>query len=514
MTGRQYFGRHEVSRHEFQLRCESNGRQTFAEHTDHTSQQASVYDCGGQRVQTTAGSTTRTMVYDVFGQNIADYSTGSVERENIYRGGQLLATHEYAQIVTQNATWTNMVGVSASGNNLTKTAASGWGNGGAVSTQSIASGDGYAEFGTGSLDYGMYGLSHGDTDLGYPDIDYAFYTERDGGRVYVFENGVNRGLVGTFVDGDRLRVAVEGGVVKYRKNGTTLLYSSTVAPTYPLLIDTSLYSSNNTLTNVVISGNLSGGGLKYVFQDLQGSTRLTLNNAGSSSTIIARHDYLPFGEEIGSGTGLRTGAQGYGETDTNRQKYGLTERDDATGLDHTPWRKYESIAGRWSSPDPYNGSLRKVSPQSFNRYAYAHNDPVNFIDPTGLDVWQDFNCFTRGEFGLGVLDWMFGWQGSCEPTQRSGGAGDGRGGAGVSTGGQGWRTGTQKEKQPCDAQLPTDPEQLALVTSIMHEASSGWSLGKNEYGSNMKRSGPQITTETLVKESHYLASAIKEFCHS
>ncbi len=35
--------------------------------------------------------------------------------------------------------------------------------------------------------------------------------------------------------------------------------------------------------------------------DLQGSTHAVMNNNGSSSTIIARHDYLPFGEEICAG---------------------------------------------------------------------------------------------------------------------------------------------------------------------------------------------------------------------
>lgn len=29
--------------------------------------------------------------------------------------------------------------------------------------------------------------------------------------------------------------------------------------------------------------------------------------------------------------------------------------------------------------------MRIGSPQSFNRYAYVQNDPVNFVDPTGLD---------------------------------------------------------------------------------------------------------------------------------
>ena len=42
--------------------------------------------------------------------------------------------------------WTSAVGVTVTGNSLTKTTATGWGNAGAVSTQQIASGDGYVEF--------------------------------------------------------------------------------------------------------------------------------------------------------------------------------------------------------------------------------------------------------------------------------------------------------------------------------------------------------------------------------
>jgi RHS repeat-associated protein len=126
--------------------------------------------------------------------------------------------------------------------------------------------------------------------------------------------------------------------------------------------------------------------IKYVLQDHQGSTRVLMNNSG----VVARHDYLPFGEEIGAGVGLRTTGQTYNATDTNRQKYGLTERDDSSGLDHTPWRKLDSLSGRWTSPDPYSGSMEVANPQTFNRYAYVQNDPVNFVDPLGLmcfNVW-------------------------------------------------------------------------------------------------------------------------------
>ena len=92
-----------------------------------------------------------------------------------------------------------------------------------------------------------------------------------------------------------------------------------------------------------------------------------MNNSGSSSAIIARHDYLPFGEELWADGVVRTATQKYGATDAIRQKYGLTERDDATGLDHTWWRKYESFSGRWTSPDPSNRSMSIGDPQSFIR---------------------------------------------------------------------------------------------------------------------------------------------------
>lgn len=43
-------------------------------------------------------------------------------------------------------------------------------------------------------------------------------------------------------------------------------------------------------------------------------------------------------------------------------------------------------AGRWTGSDPYNGSISISDPQSFNRYAYVQNDPINFRDPSGLNM--------------------------------------------------------------------------------------------------------------------------------
>jgi hypothetical protein len=158
---------------------------------------------------------------------------------------------------TENVVWTNVVGATASGNTLTKTAATAWGNAGASSTRSIVLGDGYVEFKVTAPNTGMVGLSHTDANQDYTSMEFALLPNSDG-NLYVFESGVNRGVVSSFTTSDVFRVAVEGGVVKYRKNGT-LLYTSTVTPTYPLLVDAGLYVNGASHTNVVLSGNLTRG---------------------------------------------------------------------------------------------------------------------------------------------------------------------------------------------------------------------------------------------------------------
>ncbi|MBX3294857.1 MAG: hypothetical protein KF762_04025 [Acidobacteria bacterium] len=97
------------------------------------------------------------------------------------------------------------------------------------------------------------------------------------------------------------------------------------------------------------------GGVKYIQQDWQGSLRAVANANGH---VVARTDHQAFGEEIGVGVGLRKIEQGYSADKATRQGYGLTENDESSGQQHTWFRKHENQAGRWTSPDPYNGSMR------------------------------------------------------------------------------------------------------------------------------------------------------------
>jgi RHS repeat-associated protein len=168
--------------------------------------------------------------------------------------------------------------------------------------------------------------------------------------------------------------------------------------------------------------------IRYILLDRQGSTRAILNQ---SATVLARFDYQPFGEEIASGVGMRTTSQGYGGSDSSRQRYALTERDEATGLDHTWWRKYENTAGRWTSRDPYNGSMRVGDPQSFNRFTYVGNDPINFVDPSGLDpvlcIWRITGYHYFWVYKDGRVEYAFSTVTSFSVTCYRVGGGGGRG---------------------------------------------------------------------------------------
>jgi len=96
-------------------------------------------------------------------------------------------------------------------------------------------------------------------------------------------------------------------------------------------------------------------------------------------------------------------------------KFNNYERD-INQSDDAMFRRYNRWWSRFDQPDPFDGSYDLGNPQSLNRYAYAQNDPVNFMDTTGLDPedeWAAFNCLTRADLGIGLLDMAFGWQGPC-----------------------------------------------------------------------------------------------------
>lgn len=164
-----------------------------------------------------------------------------------------------AGATTEAVVWTAIVGCAVDApNTLRKTAATGWGTGGAVSTRAIRSGDGYVEITVSEINTRrMVGLGVGNASASYTDIDFALYL--DNGTLSVYENGASRGGFGAISNGMVLRVAVEGGIVVYRKAGL-VVYTSLVAPTYPLNCDAAGNTIGSTIAGATISGLLGASG--------------------------------------------------------------------------------------------------------------------------------------------------------------------------------------------------------------------------------------------------------------
>ena len=122
----------------------------------------------------------------------------------------------------------------------------------------------------------------------------------------------------------------------------------------------------------------------YLTADHLGSPRI---NTDANGAVTSRHDYLPFGEEITSGTGGRTTAQGYDGQDSIRQKFTGYERDAETDLDFAQARMYNKNHGRFTTTDPiYFQREMIVDPQRFNLYVYTRNNPLKWLDPSGEKV--------------------------------------------------------------------------------------------------------------------------------
>jgi len=167
-----------------------------------------------------------------------------------------------------NITWTDLVNVTPGESVLQKTdGCGGCDDAGAWSQEEIESGDGYVEFTVGEINtFWVAGLSHGNTDTSFGDIDFGFRFN-GAGVADVLENGVYRGGDTPYTVGDVFRLEVVHGHVYYRHNGE-VVYASDVMPTYPLVLDTALgtadatiYNANLVVTSTTFEDNGEEGGL-------------------------------------------------------------------------------------------------------------------------------------------------------------------------------------------------------------------------------------------------------------
>jgi RHS repeat-associated protein len=116
-------------------------------------------------------------------------------------------------------------------------------------------------------------------------------------------------------------------------------------------------------------------GVTYrIISDHLGSPRLVIDV--TSGAIVQRIDYDEFGTVT---LDTNPGFQPFGFAG------GIYDRD--TGLVRHGARDYDPETGRWTAKDPLRFKARDM-----NLYGYVFNDPVNGVDPSGLEDFETMSC--------------------------------------------------------------------------------------------------------------------------
>lgn len=234
------------------------------------------------------------------------------------------------------------------------------------------------------------------------------FTANQGSILYDNAGNLTRDFSGhTFgYDAENKQVAYDGGATV--GGGANYLYDGDgrrVKKVNGGSLDTTIfvYDAAGQMVAEYNSASPSGnGGTSYLTADNLGTPRIITDSNGS---VTSRHDYAPFGEELGynAALSLRSTQQGYAG-DNLRQKFTQKERDAETGLDYFGARYYSSSQGRFTSADEFTGGPDElydfvddaadnptfyaeiINPQSLNKYQYAYNNPLRYIDPDGHDT--------------------------------------------------------------------------------------------------------------------------------
>jgi RHS repeat-associated protein len=259
----------------------------------------------------------------------------------------------------------------------------------------------YDVWGNVTHKYGWGGEVQGGSPGVSTDITYAYTGNRRNGFTYDSAGNLTNDLGQTFTydaTGQQASASYSGYslIQSYDGNGLRVKKNDNGATTY--------YLRSSVLGGQVVAEITSGGALQRSYIYL-GSQLLAIKLA-SGYNYWVHEDPVTKSKRVTDmfGAVVSTVEMDPWGADTNRssnaafqpKKFTSYERD-GNGTDEAMFRRYNRWQSRFDQPDPYDGSYSLTNPQSFNRYAYVHGDPVNFIDPTG-----SFSIATCGSYAKDI----------------------------------------------------------------------------------------------------------------
>lgn len=215
----------------------------------------------------------------------------------------------------EGVVWTSLVNATAMGSSLKKT--SGFQEGedaGAISSQTISLSEGYVRFTALAGRTLTIGLSHDNPGTSSAEIDFGIKLWETN-NAWVIENG--RAVADVlFGSGSVFRIAVESGVVNYSKDGR-VFYRSTVTPTSPLRVDTSIQTLGASVADVVIATGTAPA------PDTT-PPAATITSPVSGSTVSGRVFVMADAWDNASVAGVRFFVDGLAmETEDTKRPYGV-----------------------------------------------------------------------------------------------------------------------------------------------------------------------------------------------
>lgn len=128
-----------------------------------------------------------------------------------------------------------------------------------------------------------------------------------------------------------------------------------------------LFTTLLVLFSLVVSTTQAVETITYYHNDALGSPVAATDEAGN---VKWREEYQPYGSRLLKQDG-----------GTNDTWFTGKQEDKSNGLSYFGARWYDPVVGRFTGIDPVG--FQEGNTHSFNRYAYANNNPYKYVDPDG-----------------------------------------------------------------------------------------------------------------------------------